>query len=258
MRPPIYKPSGRALEYSPDALALNIYTGCPHRCYYCFAPSALHKDREAFHSHVEARPGIVDAVKRQLDSGYATYTETVTHDGEKHTETRRIPLGGKLIHLCFTCDPYPRGYDTSATREIIKAIKDAGNHVQILTKNAPHDPLRDFDLLDGNDWFGITYTGTNHSGGGEISHSIDLFWMLRQAHDAGIKTWVSCEPVLRTEGLYNFIEAGDFIDLFRIGRLNYHPSDINWGDFGREAERLCKLHGRQYYIKDDLRKAMEG
>lgn len=32
----IYVPKGKAREYGD--YALNIYTGCPHRCYYCFAP----------------------------------------------------------------------------------------------------------------------------------------------------------------------------------------------------------------------------
>ena len=36
---PIYEPRGAAKEYGD--LALNIYTGCPHRCFYCFAPSPV-------------------------------------------------------------------------------------------------------------------------------------------------------------------------------------------------------------------------
>lgn len=53
------------------------------------------------------------------------------------------------------CDPYPAGVDTSATREIIKLLKDSGNHVQISTKSGEQSAVRDFDLLDENDWFGI-------------------------------------------------------------------------------------------------------
>ena len=147
---PIYKPKGRALEYSPGALALNIYTGCPHGCCYCFAPTVLKKDREEFHTHVEPRKGIVEAVKRQLDKGYIDVDEPLV------TKVR-IELKNRLIHLCFTCDPYPIGHDTTATREIIKAIKDSGNHVQILTKGKGAN--RDFDLLNENDWYGVTISG---------------------------------------------------------------------------------------------------
>lgn len=34
---PIYEPKGKAKEYGD--YAINIYTGCPHECFYCFAPS---------------------------------------------------------------------------------------------------------------------------------------------------------------------------------------------------------------------------
>lgn len=32
---------------------------------------------------------------------------------------------------------------------------------------------------------------------------------------------------------------------------------IDWAAFGRECERLCKLHGRNYYLKEGLRAEME-
>ena len=130
MRPPIYEPKGKAKEYGD--LALNIYTGCPHRCYYCFAPNVLHQTREAFHSNVQPRPGIVDEVKKQLEK------EQIT---------------GKLIHLCFTCDPFPMGVDATPTLEIIKLLKEHGNHIQLLTKGDAREAI---PLLDGEDWFGIT------------------------------------------------------------------------------------------------------
>ena len=132
---PLYIPKGKAKEYGD--YAVNIYTGCPHRCYYCFAPNVLHRDRETFHTIVAPRPGLVEALKRQLE---------------------KEQVKGQLIHLCFVCDPYPTGYDTSATRAVIKVIKESGNHVQILTKG---DGSRDFDLLDKNDWYGITYDGSD-------------------------------------------------------------------------------------------------
>ena len=224
---PIYQPKGAAREYGE--LAINIYTGCPHRCYYCFAPSVLRRDRETFHSHVEPRPGIVEAVRTQLQK------ERIT---------------GKLIHLCFTCDPYPTGYDSTATREIIRAIKGSGNHVQILTKG---DGSRDFDLLDGEDWYGVTMDG------GESTRAFaDTIATLGKAHEHGIKTWVSFEPVLDGPAVLAHIATGAaWYDKVKIGKLNYHPSDINWKQFGQEAEALCRKMGLDYYIKDSLRKEME-
>jgi len=233
---PIYEPKGKAKEYGD--YAINIYTGCPHRCFYCYSPAVLRKDREQFHSCVEPRPNIVEEVKKQLD---------------------KEQIADKLIHLCFTCDPYPTGYDTTPTREVIKAIKAAGNHVQILTKNAAAASL-DFDLLDNNDWFGVTVTGPSGDSKKHEPNATDpqnRLFMLAVARNRGIKTWVSFEPVLNAEWVLSCIAAhGEIFDRIKIGKLNYHPSDINWKEFGIEAERICKERGLDYYIKDSLRKEM--
>ena len=103
MNNPIYEPRGRAREYGE--LAVNIYTGCNHGCSYCYAPAVLHRGQEEF-AEVQPRPGIVEAVRRQLER-------------EKKT--------GRTIFLCFTCDPYPAEIDTTPTRAVIQAIKESGN-----------------------------------------------------------------------------------------------------------------------------------
>ena len=226
---PIYKSKGAAKEYGD--LAINIYTGCPHRCYYCFAPSVLRQNREQFHTHVEPRTGIVDAVRRQIEQ-------------EKITD--------KLIHLCFTCDPYPTGYDTTTTREIIKLLKDSGNHVQILTKG---DGTRDFDLLDGGDWYGVTLDGTRNNYCRENMLKIqDLY----DAQARGIKTWVSFEPVVNAGGVLKYLRlVAPIINKVKIGKLNYHPSQIDWGTFGRIIEKACQTLALDYYIKESLRAEME-
>lgn len=233
---PIYEPRGKAKEYGD--YALNIYTGCPHRCYYCFAPNVLHRDREQFHSVVEPRKGIIDATRAQLEK------EQIT---------------GKLIHLCFTCDPYPTGYDTTPTREIIKLLKEYGNHVQILTKG---DGSRDFDLLDENDWYGITISTMRVSDALKAERNAEgpntRLAALIQAHNRGIKTWVSYEPVLDSDSvLTNLLMHFQHFDKVKIGKLNYYPSEIDWASFGREAEAMCRDLGVDYYIKDSLRAEME-
>lgn len=229
---PIYVPRGKAKEYGD--YAINIYTGCPHRCYYCFAPNVLHKDREQFHSCVEPRKNIVAETRKQLE--------------------KDATMRDKLIHLCFTCDPYPTGYDTTPTREIIKLLKEYGNHVQILTKG---DGSRDFDLLDCNDWYGVTMDGIQ----GHNNHTmswVSVMLKLVDAHNRGIKTWVSFEPVT-SEGAF-FDILGKYyrqIDKVKIGKLNYYPSDIDWKKFGLKAEETCKRLGIEYYIKESLREEME-
>lgn len=243
---PIYEPKGAAKEYGD--YAINIYTGCPHRCYYCFAPNVLRREREKFHGCVAPRENIVEEVRKQIE---------------------REGITGKLIHLCFTCDPYPKGCDSTPTREIIKILKETGNHVQILTKNGD-DALRDFDLLDEHDWFGVTYAGYSgycsdpgyipdeEPGAGSPFGRIRALGL---AHKIGIKTWVSAEPVLDAGDVLDFIECADYINLWKIGKLNYHPSDINWKEFGEMVERKLIIKKRwnanvDYYIKESLRAEM--
>ena len=231
----IYKPTGAAAEYGD--YAVNIYTGCPHRCYYCFAPNALHREREVFHSCGEPRKDIVAELRRQLE---------------------REQITGKLVHLCFTCDPYPTGHDTATTREVIQALKEYGNHVQILTKGSG---VRDFDLLDGEDWYGVTISCDGKMAAkaepGAVSPGRRMVDLLT-AKQSGIHTWISFEPVLSPEYVLSIIMTGvHYFDKVKIGKLNYHPSDIDWAKFGREAVAACEEMGLDYYIKDSLRAEMD-
>jgi DNA repair photolyase len=232
---PIYEPRTRAREYCD--LAINIYTGCPHGCKYCYVPTVIRKPTAEFHSIVEPRPGIIEATKRQL--GAADFK-------------------GKKIMLCFTCDPYPMGYDTKTMREIIKLIKSAGAHVQILTKGGMN-ASRDFDLLDSNDNFGVTITGkeaTRKEYEPNAASNKDRLNALLLAKQNNIKTWLSAEPVFDFQVIYALIKGYDFIDMYRIGKLNHMELHVNWSAFGHECIRLCEEYGRNYYIKEDLRMMM--
>ena len=77
------------------------------------------------------------------------------------------------------------------------------------------------------------------------------------AKHRGISTWVSCEPVMDESVIFAAIEHYDFIDMYRIGKLNHQKSGIDWYTFGHRAESLCQEHSRNYYIKEDLRAEME-
>lgn len=239
---PIYSPRGRAQEYCD--LAINTYTGCNHGCIYCYAREYFKRYHlnENF-SDVKMRNDIAEATRKQLETG-------------KYKE--------KTINLCFMCDPYPAPpVDSTSTREVIETIKEAGAHVQILTKGGLR-AQRDFDLLDQYDSFGVTYSGYEDGSGLLVCERepnaavpFERLAVLEVAHQHGIKTWISCEPVYVVEDIYRLIKCTDYIDLYKIGKLNHMPSDINWARFGRECERLCKQFERGYYIKEDLRKEME-
>lgn len=232
----IYEPKGKAKEYCD--WALNIFPCCNHNCTYCYCPIFLHKKPEDyFKDNFEARPGLIPALEKELATG-------------KHA--------GKLIQLVFIGDPYPAPpVDTTVTREVIKMLKQAGCHVQLLTKGGARAE-RDFDLLDGEDWFGVTITRMQIEGLEPNAASYaERITSLYNAHKAGIKTWVSLEPVYNPWLVCETIKGCDYIDLYRIGKLNYHSSPINWGEFGRQCERLAAQYGRNIYIKAELRAEME-
>lgn len=231
---PLYVPSGRAKEYGD--YAVNIYNGCPHSCNYCYAPRVLKRTPDVFHSVVTARLNVAEELHKQIE---------------------REGITDKTIHLCFTCDPYPTGMDNTATRKVIEVIKNTGNHVQILTKG---NGSRDFDLLDGNDRYGITVSTNSDKESREIepgaitTHGRLLF--LTQAKQMGIGTWLSLEPVVNENVLDFLREYYRWFDLVKIGKLNYHQSKINWAEFGQKAESLCKELDVVYYIKEGLRAEM--
>ena len=80
---------------------------------------------------------------------------------------------------------------------------------------------------------------------------------LSEAKASGITTWLSCEPVIVPADIIRAINHFEFVDMFRIGKLNHRKSCIDWASFGRKAEALCLEYGRNYYIKEDLRREME-
>ena len=80
----IYRPKGRAMEYSE--LALNLFYGCVHGCTYCYVPATLHIAKEYFHARALPRSLVIERLR----------VDVVKYAG---TDQR--------VLLCFTCDPYP-------------------------------------------------------------------------------------------------------------------------------------------------------
>lgn len=80
---------------------------------------------------------------------------------------------------------------------------------------------------------------------------------LSDAKDHSINTWVSFESVFDTQYVLAIILAwAKALDTVKIGKLNYYPSDIDWAEFGRVVENICREMGVDSYIKDSLREDM--
>ena len=234
----IYVPAGRALEYSP--LALNLYTGCAHGCKYCFAADSRWTTPEKFSSNVQPRKGILAAIER---------------------DCKRMKGDPRPILLCFHCDPYPPAQVEDVTRPALEILEKYNMIAQILTK-AGTRACRDFEILSRNNWqFGTTLIFMDDSLRSEwepkapsVADRIDAIVM---AHWAGIKTWVSVEPVVDPVQALMVIDALlPFVSFWKIGKIHHRPDiekSIDWKKFLADARKL--LGDRPHLIKHDLLKA---
>ncbi len=100
----------------------NPYTGCPHKCRYCYAEFMRRRT-----GHTEDWGDFIDI---------------------KSYEATKLPrnLVGKTILLSSVTDPYnPYEMKYHKSREVLELIADTGAHIEILSKSDMM--LRDLDLL---------------------------------------------------------------------------------------------------------------
>lgn len=231
----IYRPSGQAAEYA--AIAVNPYRGCGHGCTYCYVPPMLHISPAEFHSGATPKKDFLSRLQR---------------DAEK---CRAAGITEQVL-LCFTTDPYHPG-DTTLTRQTIEILGEHGLGVCTLTKGGMR-ALRDLDLFrPERDAFATTLTSLDE----EVSqcwepHAAspeDRVAALKAFHEAGIFTWVSLEPTLNAEASLAIVRTThQFVDLYKIGKLNYRKSSEDWRSYTERIVDLCQELDVKYHIKRDL------
>jgi len=247
----IYQPSGRAREYAD--WACNLFRGCPHGCAYCFAPSVLRMKKYDFHKGAVPKKDIL----KRLDASASSQEES------------------RLVHLCFTCDPYPRAIGSLSpdthkiTRTAIDMLKHYGHSVQILTKGGM-ESTADVIYLDERDEYAATLTLDNDEESRLwepfAAFPGDRIEALNVATSFGVTTWASLEPVIFPEQslmlLGRALEVG--ISKAKIGPLNYIgrlpkwlvaslPEHIDWSAFVAKAREMCRDYGAECILKNDLK-----
>ena len=229
---PIYRPQGRAAEYSH--LALNTYSACANGCTYCYLRTR-YKNPEA---------PIVRPYRGKILQMLPQQLKLLTRTKER-------------VLLCFSCDPY-QGLEKQEllTFQAIRMLHDAGIPFQVLTKCSLAE--RDFNFYGPDDAFATTLTLLDERWKAfepNASSPTERLRLLIAAHEMGIETWVSLEPVLDSDESLRIIkETCDFVDLYKIGKLNHvaPPRPIDWRAFAIEAVELCEKLGKPYYLKDSL------
>lgn len=245
----IYKPTGRAEEYSP--LALNYFEGCTHNCRYCYV-NRLNLKSGKQQSQAICNP--------PSPSGFK----------ELESSAKNFQGCNKQILLSFTGDPYCN-ISPHYTQQVLEILNKYNHKVAILTKGGSH-ALTHLDLFKkfkSNDLFnsdcprisvGATLTFDNPPD--------SLFWepgaalpadrieSLRILSAVGIRTWVSFEPVINPEQTLNLLnQIAGIVHHVRIGKINNFENrdkDIDWNLFIKQAVAICNSNNLPFYIKNDL------
>lgn len=233
----IYAPAGQAGEYAP--LAANPYRGCGHGCAYCYVPAVLRMPRPEFDAGAIERPGFIEAL---------------TKDARKY----QAAGSREQVMLSFTTDPYHPG-DTTLTRRTLEVLIEHGLWFCTLTKGGTR-ALRDIALFrPARDAFASTLTSLDDAFSLKWERGAalpaDRLRALRLFYEAGIFTWVSLEPTLDVESSLRIVEeTHEFVDLFKIGRVNYLPmtKTTDWEGYTLRMVDLCRRLGVQHYVKKDL------
>lgn len=239
----IYTPKGRAREYSPKAL--NVYLSCTHRCEYCYAPGCRHQTREQYFAKPNPRKDIAEKLWMELDINSPKEQVLMSFIGDVYCETHD---------------------DNRATRGCLEALYAHSVPVAILTKGG-YRCLKDLDMFERfgeHIMVGTTLTFDNISDStaweGGAANPYERLDTLRQLHGSGVRTFASFEPVIDPEQSLNLMrltaEAG-CVDVYKVGKLNNYKGldkEIDWTDFLERAVRILRLAGKDFYVKQDLRK----
>jgi len=230
-----------SVEYATDQIT--IYRYCNYRCRYCWAWRL---------------PIFTSRIKR------GKYDPV-----EEARKYLRI-TGRRVIVVSFTSDPYPWDeVDKMMTRRVLGVLANARQHrVLILTKN-PTLALRDTDLMKkhGDMWLGSTVISIDKNDWEPYAPTPkSRILALSIAHDDGVKTWMSIEPIIPgvTKPEEIIKETWEYVDYYVLGSLNY-PRQLKlpfteaelkryYMEHIPRAVRLLRELDKKYTIKKELKR----
>ncbi len=250
----IYEPKGKAREYAP--LALNLRNTCSHGCKYCYCPDSppvkfLFDDpEEEFRQAGPLRKGFdLNALAADLcdlqDAG-----------------------DDRPVHLCFVGDPFDIGCrHDDVMWDILRLFSQVVVRPQILTKAGTFADRYLDDMVEADAIFGSTIIWTCDECRKEWEPSaaeIESRWsMMGEAHKAGLRTWLSIEPVIDRLQALDVIDraiVSGHVDELKIGRWNHddRANSINWRWFAEEAVHALTSPtvDVDFLIKKDLADAL--
>jgi len=235
----IYEPKGKAKEYA--TLAVNLYKGCTHGCRYCFAPKIPWISSEEYYTDASPKDDAIEKLKKDV---------------------RKLGEDTPEILLSFQGDVYqPAEMDLQLTRQAIQVFIENSLPFTILTKGGTR-AVRDFDLLEHYDRcrLGTTLVFWNQSDADHWEPNApsiyDRVKAMKLAHEKGIRTWVSLEPVIDPAQALEIIQTlHPIVDHWKVGKINHNreiEAMVDWLKFRGEVKELLDALGADYYLKKSL------
>ena len=81
------------------------------------------------------------------------------------------------------------------------------------------------------------------------------FNLARDAHNLGIRTWVSLEPVIEPDQALEVVrQLHPYVDLWKVGPVTKQQTDVDWKQFKIDIEKIFKALGANYILKKELLK----
>ncbi len=227
---------------------INHVLGCSHGCMYpCYA--FLQKKRFGdVKSYADwCEPALVENTLELLDEEIPKFKHKI-----------------KMLHLCFTTDPFMYRYKEVQDMSLaaIRKLNSSGINCSVLTKGVL--PIELAQLSPANE-YGITLISLNEDfraamepGSAPLKERLEA---LQTLHNAGYKTWVSIEPYptpnIITQELFPILEAVSFVDRIIFGRMNYSKDASGYKEHkafynqrAAEVIAFCDKRNINYHIKD--------
>lgn len=226
---------------------LNHIQGCSHGCTYpCYAFMMARRFGKVKSYDEWVHPEVIENTMELLEKELPRFKNKI-----------------KLLHLCFTTDPFMYQHDEIAqlSLKILQRANAEGVRCSVLTKGLLPNTLTELPL---DNEYGITVVSLNNDfvnryepGAAPIT---DRIASLRALADAGKKTWVSIEPYptpnMIEQDLHEILEAVSFADKIIFGRLHYnkvvsaYPEHKQfYNERAEEVVEFCEQRGIAYHIK---------
>lgn len=226
---------------------LNHVQGCSHGCTYpCYAFMMAKRFGKVKNYAEWIQPKVVENTMELLEKELPRFKNKI-----------------KLLHLCFTTDPFMYQHDEIAqlSLKVLQRANAEGVRCSVLTKGLLPYALTELPL---DNEYGITVVSLNDDfvnqyepGAAPIT---DRIASLQALADVGKKTWVSIEPYptpnLIEQDFHEILEAVSFADKIIFGRLHYnkvvsaYPEHKQfYNERAKEVIDFCEQRGIAYHIK---------